>query len=405
VTRRVPARRQGGDLSAPSDPGFPFPPGPCGAPPSEFAERREHAPLAHARLPSGDTARVVVRYADVRALLASPHTTRELTYPGAPRLVAGSEPEALSNIDPPRHTRIRRIVAHAFLPRQVAVWRPQVEDVADELVSGLEGPPADLVADFALMLPLRVICMLLGVPDADLSRFARWSDVFLSSSAYSPQERQEAGRAFAAYSRELIAERRARPGDALIDVLIAAHDDGEVLGEHDMVRLVASLIVAGHETTANVLTRGVLSLLTSGQYRLLVEDPGRIPVAVEEILRHGMPSDGGLLRVATADVALPSGTIKKGEAVLPSMAAANRDPGVFADPDRFDSARKACPHLSFGHGTHYCLGANLARQEIEVTLETLVRRFPRLRLAIPPSEVEWKAGLLVRGPVRLPVTW
>jgi cytochrome P450 len=389
-----------------SDPGFPFPPGQSGAPPAEFAERRENAPLAPAALPSGDEARVVVRHADVLAMLSSPHLTRELNYEGAPRIVVGSDPEVLSNIDPPRHTRIRRIVSKAFLPRQMAVWRPRVAAIADDLAAGLGDPPADLVADFAVGLPLRVICTLLGVPDADLPRFARWSDVFLSSSAYSPQERQEADRAFTEYSRGLIAERRAvAPGDALIDVLIAAHDGGDVLGEREMVRLVASLIVAGHETTANVLARGVLSLLETGQYQLLVEDLGRMPGTVEEILRHGMPADGGLLRVATADIELPSGTIHKGDAVMPSMAAANRDPEVFADPDRFDITRGECPHVSFGHGAHYCLGAALARQELEVSLATLVRRFPGLRLAVPPDEIEWKSGLLVRGPVRLPVTW
>ncbi len=388
-----------------SDPGFPFPPGPHGSPPTEFAERRENAPLAPAQMPSGDEARVAVRYADVRAVLASPRFTRELSYPGAPRLVVGSDPEALSNIDPPRHTRIRRIVSKAFLPAQVAVWRTRASAIADELAAGLGDPPADLVADFAVQLPLRVICTLLGVPDDDLGRFAQWSDVFLSSSAYTPQERQEAGRAFAGYAHGLIAERRTAPGDALIDVLVAAHDGGDVLSEHEMVRLVVSLIVAGHETTANTLARGVLSLLATGQYRLLARDPGRIPVAVEEILRHAMPADGGLLRVATADVKLPSGTIRKGEAVLPSMAAANRDPEVFPDPDRFDIARGEYPHMSFGHGAHYCLGANLARQELEVSLTTLVRRFPGLRLAIAPDQVEWKSGLLVRGPVRLPVTW
>ncbi|MCF6472148.1 cytochrome P450 [Nonomuraea sp. MG754425] len=389
----------------PSDPGFPFPPGPRGTPPAEFDERRRNAPLAPARLPSGDHARVVVRYADVRTLLASPHLTRELGYPGAPRIVAGSDPEALSNIDPPRHTRIRRLVGKAFLPRQVESWRPRVAAVADELAAGMGGPPADLVSDFAVRLPLRVIFLLLGVPAADLTRFAAWSDVFLSSTAYTPQQRRRAEREFAAYSRELIAQRRAEPGDALIDALIAAHDGGDVLAEDEMVRLVASLIVAGHETTANVLSRGVLSLLTSGQYRTLRESPGLVPGAVEEILRYEMPADGGLLRVTTADVELPSGTIRSGEAVMPSMAAANRDPAAFPDPERFDIARPPRPNMSFGHGAHYCLGAALARQEIEVSLETLLRRFPELRLAVPAEDIAWKSGLLIRGPVRLPVAW
>lgn len=378
-----------------------------GDPPAFFADRRSNAPLDPAVMPSGAEVRVAVRYADVREVYGSPDLLRATAPPVAPGADTGDDPDTLINMDGERHNRIRRIVAGAFTPRRVAAWRPDIAAIAEALAddflhAGLE-TPQDLIAGYALPLPIQVVCALLGVPADDLERFRHWSDAYLSTTAQAAVERRAAAQAFADYLLELIGKRRAQPGNALLDVLISAHEGGDALSEGELVRLCRTLIVAGHETTANVLASGVLRLLATGQYALLVEDPGRVPQAVEEILRFESPSDGGLPRRAARDVELPSGTILQGEAVVGVIASANRDPEAFEDPDRFDVGRAECPHMSFGYGQHYCLGANLARLELQVGLETLVRKLPGLQLAVPAAEVPWKKGLLVRGPEVVPV--
>jgi cytochrome P450 len=380
--------------------------------PAEFTRRIEEEPLAPVRLPSGDEATLAVRYADVRQILSDPRFTRELHYPGAPRVVRGTdvsdEPDALINMDPPRHTKLRAVVSAAFTPRRVAAWRPRAAEIAERLMDEFvaAGPPADLVSGYAFPLPVQVICELLGVPHEDRDRFRAWSDAFLSISAYTAEQRRAAAKAFSRYVWELIAARRRTPGDGLVDALIEACDQDGALTDRELVRLLVGLILAGHETTATVLARGTFVLLTEpAQYAALAADPARIPGAVEEILRYNVPGDGGLLRVATEDVELPSGVVRKGEAVMPSVAAANRDPGVFPDPNGFDIARPDGAHVTFGYGPHYCLGANLARLELQVAFAALVRRLPGLDLATPAGEVPWRSGLIVRGPKQLLVTW
>ncbi|QKW37577.1 cytochrome P450 [Actinomadura sp. NAK00032] len=385
---------------------------PDGSPPPEFAERRRESPLAPVMMPSGDEAVLAVRYADVHAVLTNPAFSRAaLLAPDAPRILPGEEfgedPNALTNMDPPRHTRIRRILSDIFSPRHVKTWHPKIVAITERLTGDLvaAGPPADLIAAFTLPLPIQIMCELLGVPPADRERFRTWTDMIISSTAFTVEERVAAATEFSGYVRDLIDGRRGRDGDALIDALISAHDEGERLSEAELVHLTVMLIMAGYETTASVLARGVLSLLTTDQYRVLRDEPEIIPTAVEELLRYGMPGDGGLLRMATKDVELPSGTVRAGQAVMPSMASANRDPEVFDDPERFDVRRGHCPHLTFGQGAHYCAGANLARHELQVALETLTRAVPDLRLDVAPDEVEWRSGLLLRAPLSLPVAW
>lgn len=389
-----------------------FTPRPDGSPPPEFAERRAGAPLAPVTMPSGDEATLAVRYADVHEVLTSPDFSRAaLLAPEAPRILPGEEfgedPNALTNMDPPRHTRIRRVLAGIFSPRHVKEWHPRVAAMTDGLVDAVATGerPVDLVETFTLPLPIQIMCELMGVPAADRRKFQLWTDMIISSTAFTAEERIGAAGEFTGYVSELIEGRRGTGGDALIDALIEAHEDGERLSEAELVHLTVMLIMAGYETTAGVLARGILTLLTTGQYRTLVEEPAVIPTAVEEILRYEAPSDGGLLRMPTKDVRLPSGVVGEGQAVMPSMAAANRDPEVFTDPETFDVRRAKCPHLTFGQGAHYCAGANLARHELQVALETLTRRLPDLRLAVEPAEIEWRKGLLLRGPLTVPVTW
>jgi cytochrome P450 len=374
----------------------------------EFVRRLRAAPLDAVELPSGDRAWLAVRYDDVAAVLASRAFTRDLTYPGAPRVAADFDvsdlPGAILNLDPPEHTRVRRLVSGAFTPRLVERQRPRVRAICAELLDGL-GNPADLIDAFAFPMPMLVICEMLDVPGTDLDRFRDWSSAYVSLSAHPLEERVAALEQLQEYAREMIRGQRDAPGDGLLGALIRARDEEDRLSEDELVLMTFSLIVAGHEATTAALSRGVFRLLVTGQYADLADDPGRVPAAVEEILRHDPPADAAFLRVATEDVRLPSGTVRAGEAVLAVTSAANQDPAKFDRPDVFDVARPAADHLAFGRGPHYCLGANLARAELQIALTELVTRFPRLRLAVPPGAIEWRTGSLMLGPTTLPVEY
>jgi cytochrome P450 len=362
-----------------------------------------------ATLPSGDRVPMVVRYADVRGLLTSPASSRNLREPGLPRMVNGpfldDDPAALMNQDPPEHTRYRRIMHGTFTPKHIERWRPRAAAIAGELIDAA-GEEFDLVTDYALPLPARVICEMLGVPMDRFEQFRGWTETFLSTSDATAEARTESMTAFAAYAGELIERHRAEPGDDLIDLLIAARDEEDGLTEDELVNMVFTLILAGHETTASMIIRGAFRLLLHpGQYAELVARPELLGPAVEEILRHEAPGSNGMLRRATEDVELSAGTIPAGAVVLPNLSAANHDPSVFEDPLRFDVHRfagaPATPHLGFGHGPHYCLGANLARMELQEAFRALVTRLPGLRAREEPAGVRWSDGGFVYRPVRL----
>ncbi|MGW2816368.1 cytochrome P450 [Streptomyces sp. NPDC001415] len=392
---------------------FPFPPGPLGGCPEEYRRRRTECPLGPVTLPSGDEVLLATAYDDIREVLAGTFFSRDLRGPGAPRMLPGDalgdDPDALTNMDGPEHARLRRIVRGAFTPRRAEAWRPQLRAISEELLDAVvaAGPPADLLASYALALPVEVICRLLGVPAKDSGLFRAWSETLLSLTPAAGGERLRASAAFGAYVEGLVAEHRRAPGGDLIDALIEARDEGDRLSEAELVRMVCGLIVAGHETTAHVIARGVLTLLRHpAELAALRADPGLMPDAVEEILRLQIPGHGALLRVATADVTLPSGgAVARGRAVLAPMVAANDDPARFPGPGRLDIRRTDNRHLSFGHGPHFCLGAHLARVEVQTALEAVVRRLPGLALAVPAEELTWTTGSRVCGLRRLPVTW
>ncbi len=400
---------------------YPFEPGPFGSCPAAYRRRRRDAPVSTIALPSGDEVLLVTRYDDIREVHTNPDFSRNLRYPGAPRMLAaadfGEDPNSLINMDPPEHARLRRIVQGAFTPRAAEKWRPQIRTIAEELLDEViaAGPPADLRTAFAFPLPMEVICRLLGVPAKDSTLFRGWSDTLLSLTGGSAaQERLEAGIAFATYVDELVADHRRAPAAGsspradLIDELLNARDeDADKLGAAELTNMVRGLIIAGHETTANAFTRGVLALLRHPQQlAALREDPELLAGAVEEVLRAEIPGHGALLRVAKRDVRLPSGgRVRTGQGVLAPFVAANQDPDRFAEPEVFDIARTDNRHLSFGIGPHYCLGANLARVELQVALEVLVTRLPNLRLAVCVEELTWAAGSRVCGLDSLPVTW
>jgi len=363
-------------------------------------------------LASGDAAWIVTRYDDVRRVFADPRFSRAaLNRPGAVRSmpVAGAIPELIVTVDPPDHTRLRKLVAPAFASRRIAATRPRIEQVSEELLDTMAagGPPADLVAEYAIPLPLTIICELLGVPYGDRVRFSQWVGATLSSPDRTADEVRAAAARLMAYLAELIDVKRRKPAEDLLGGLIRARDGGDRLSDDEMVGFAVGLLVAGYETTASELAHGVLLLLRHpGQLAALRDDPARLPVAVEEVLRC-VPLSNGLaaIRIATEDVELGGVVVRAGEAVLPLTASANRDRDVFTEPERFDLTRAPNPHLAFGHGVHHCLGAQLARLELTVGIAALLRRFPGLRLAVDDEDLTWKPAMALNVLAALPVAW
>ncbi len=391
---------------------FPFPPGQPNEAATVFAERRSQCPMGHVRLASGHDAVLVVTYDDVAAGLADTRLSHDLTAPGSPRITLGSSfldlPDALLNMDGPEHLRIRRVVASTFTPRRIERWRLAIAEIAAELVTEMEkaGSPADLVAGFCFPLPVRVICRLLGVPEDDLDRFQTWSDAFLLAARMTDEERLARVVEFAEYARELIAQRRAEPGQALIDDLIAARDGKDALTEDELVLMVIGLIAAGNETTSNALGRAVANLLSNGRalWNQLLDRPDLVPAAVDELLRFSTHGNG-LLRTATQDVELPSGVIRKGEAVVLHLPSAAYDEKAFPDPSSVLFDREPPPQISFGAGPHYCLGAHLAKAELRIGLGTLLERLPGLQLDADLATLQFSEGRQMSSLVELPVKW
>ena len=314
-------------------------------------------------------------------------------------------------MDPPEHSRLRRLVASAFTSRRVQAMRPRVEQIVDELLDELiaKPPPADLVAHFSLPLPVRVICDMLGVPVEDQEKFHAWSDQIMGDWTRDPEIIQEGFIGMGGYIAGLIEVKRASPGEDLLSALIAARDEQDRLSEEELVRMGLTLLLAGHETTVNQLNMSLITLLRyPEQFDRLRADPDLLPGAVEEMMRFvqlGGGQGGGFERLTSEEIELGGVRIPAGEAVLPIFNAANRDPAVFADPDRLDVTREVGSHLGFGAGVHHCLGAQLARMELLVAYAGMLRRLPGLRLAVPVEELRFKAGMLLYSLHELPVTW
>ncbi|GAB4588154.1 cytochrome P450 [Nocardia sp. IFM 10818] len=377
-----------------------------------LAQLRREEPVARIRLPYGGEGWLVTRYDDVRLVLADPRFSRAATVDREDLPRSTPEPprgDSLLSMDPPEHTRLRKLVAKAFTGRRVQLLRPRAQQIVDAHLAAIErsGPPADLVQQFALPLPVTVICEMLGVPTEQQHRFREFSDAILSTTAYTRAQIIAARAGLEAYLAELISQRRAEPRDDLLSALVAARDNDDRLSELELVNLGVGLLIAGHETTANQIANFTYVLLTAPeQWELLRRNPELVPGAVEELLRHvQLGSGGAFARIATEDVELSGITVRAGEAVFVNTQAANRDETVFTDPEQLDLTRTDNPHMAFGHGAHHCLGAQLARLELQVAMASLLRAFPTLRLAVPVDEVPWKTGLLVRGPKSLPVAW
>jgi cytochrome P450 len=300
-------------------------------------------------------------------------------------------------------------MSRAFSSRRIEALRPRLITLLDELLDRLDdaGSPADLIAELSLPLSTLVICELLGVPVSDRTLFRTWVDPSLSTTAYPPDAVRDALDQFSDYVCDLLDDRRATPGQDLLSELVAAHDEGGRLSEQELVTIAGTLLVAGHENTANQITNSMFVLLSApDQWKRLESEPDILDHAVEELLRYLAIGTGiSFARVATVDLTIADVAVRRGEAVTVSLPAANRDPRVFTDPETLDLTRSPNPHLAFGPGTHHCLGAPLARMELRETLRALVRRFPQMRLARPAADVRWKDGLVFRAPVELPVAW
>ncbi|MEW9552883.1 cytochrome P450 [Nonomuraea sp. NPDC050783] len=391
---------------------FPFGPAVALELDPKYRKLQESERVARVRMPFGGDAWLVTGYEDTRFVLSDPRFSRAVTLEMdlprlQPRIV--QNPEMIMSMDPPDHTRVRQVAARAFTPRRVERLRPWIAGQVDGLLARMagQGPPADLVRDLALPLPIAVICEILGVPFADREKFRVWSDIVMSVTAFTPEEIQAAFQSLTEYLQWLVKQRRVAPADDLFSAMVRARDTEAVMSERELVTFGVTLLVVGHETTVNEIADMMFVLLRDGGYAELARGGGPpVPRVVEELLRFvPLESPGGFARVATEDVVVGGTLIAKGEAVYTQLSAANRDPRVFADPDAIDFAAEREQHLTFGFGPHRCLGAALAKAEIELAVEGLLRAFPGLRLAVDPERVTWKLDRLVRGPEALPVTW
>ncbi len=376
-----------------------------------FARLRESRPVAPVRMPDYGRAWIVTRYADVRTALTDPRLAKDVhRWPGGGR----SRPSEATGVyahmlhfDPPDHTRLRRLVQKAFTQRRAAL-RPRAEEIAagllDEMAAA-RGDAIDLLDAYARPLPIAVLCELLGIPVADRPWIA------VAVAAYDEHaEHQRVERELAAYFTELIAAKRAEPGDDLVSALVVACDnaaaDGaaDELSGNELLATVFLLVMAGFDTTVNLIASGTLALLTHpGEKTRLRQDPSLFPAAVEELLRFTNPVNHANDRFTTEDVPVGDVVIPAGEWVLPAISSANRDPAQFPDPERLDLGRDTGGHVAFGHGIHHCLGAPLARMEAEVALGALLARFPGISLAVPPEELRWRPVSLMNGLESLPV--
>ncbi|MFB8352729.1 cytochrome P450 family protein [Streptomyces niveus] len=385
-----------------------------------YAWLREHAPVHRTRLPSGVDAWLVTRYADARRALADPRLSKNPVHhaeqphakgkTGIPGERGAELMTHLLNIDPPDHTRLRRLVSQAFTPRRVAEFAPRVQELTDGLIDAFAAKgEADLIHDFAFPLPIYAICDLLGVPREDQDDFRDWAGMMIRHGGGPRGGVARSVKKMRGYLAELIHRKRDDPGDDLISGLIRASDHGEHLTENEAAAMAFILLFAGFETTVNLVGNGTYALLRNPGQRARLQrslDAGEsalLATGIEELLRHDGPVEMATWRYATEPVELGGQSVAVGDPVLVVLAAADRDPERFADPDRLDLSRGDNKHLGYGHGIHYCLGAPLARLEGQTALRTLLTRLPDLRLATDPSDLRWRGGLIMRGLRTLPV--
>jgi cytochrome P450 len=397
-------------------PTFPFEADAALEPPAEWAEFRAKCPVARVALASGDEAALVTRYDDVKKVLSDPRFTRPSPTDDAAR-VADTESGGVFNSEMATvipqhgeaHLKWRRMIGKWFTAKRMNALRPGMEAMAEQLIDEMvaKGAPADLKAGVAFPLPVWVICDMLGVPDTDRERFAHWSDVMLSMTRYTQAEFDAAQGEFGRYMGGHIAAKRAEPGEDILSALITDTDaDGESWSDALLTATGIGLLIAGHETTANMIAKMVAMLLADrSRWESLLADRSLVRTAVEESLRMDANAGVGMARYITEEFTVGDTVLAPGTTAMCSMAAANRDERAFEDAVEMNLRRSPNPHLAFGAGAHACLGQPLARTELQVTLEVLLRKLPSLDLAVPAEELRRVEGLAVGGLRELPVRW
>lgn len=387
-----------------------------------YARLRAEAPVYQVNLPNNiwvkQPAWLITRYDDVALVLKDPRFAKDkrnaLTpeqmgrLPWMPSMFKPLERNMLDQ-DEPDHKRLRSLVHQAFTPPLIEQMRTRIQTLADELLDSVQNQGGmDVIRDYALLIPTTIIAEMLGVPVADRRKFSRWSNTAISATAskLGMVAMIPSLMALMRYIRTLIKARRANPQDDLISALVQAEEAGDQLSEDELVAMVFLLLLAGHETTVNLIGNGTLALLQHPDQMIrLRNDPTLIKSAVEELLRYGSPVETATERFAREDVTIAGVTIPRGSLVFAVIASANRDERQFANPDTLDIAREPNKHLAFGLGIHYCLGAPLARLEGQIAVNTLLRRIPDMQLIGSPEALRWRPGLMLRGLKALPVTF
>ncbi|MGW1892759.1 cytochrome P450 [Streptomyces sp. NPDC002004] len=379
-------------------------------PPTAYEPLRDARPLARVTLFDGRPVWAVTGHEAARELLADPRLSTDRSNDAFPKpserfAAIRDRRVALLGVDDPEHAQQRRMLIPHFTLKRITSLRPHIQEIVDRLLDELvaQGPPADLVGNFALPVPSMVICALLGVPYADHEFFELQSRRLLRGPRAADVE--DARDQLDAYLGALIDRKRENPGDGLLDDLVREQYEQGALDREELLSLATILLVAGHETTANMISLGTFTLLRHPeQLAELRADPGRMPGAVEELLRFLSIADG-MLRVAKEDIEIAGSTIRAGDGVVFSTSLINRDDGAYPAPDSLDWDRPARHHLAFGFGVHQCLGQNLARAELDIALRSLFARLPQLRLAAPADKIPFKPGDTLQGMIELPVTW
>lgn len=377
-----------------------------------YARLRSEAPVYRTKLPDKRNAWLVTRYQDVVALLKDDRFSKDKLYAQDLPWIPGMFKPLMRNmldLDAPDHTRLRGLVQKAFVPRLIDNLGQRIQVLADELLNRVQSRGRmDLIHDYALQIPTTIIAEMLGVPQKDRLKFHRWSSGAISASA------SRLGilaaiphmMAFMRYARSLVKARRANPEDDLITALVRAEEAGDHLTEDELLAMVVLLLIAGHETTVNLIGNGTLTLLENpDQLDRLRNDPTLTKAAVEELLRYTGPLETATERFAREDTTIGGVTIPRGELVFAALVSANRDEQQFENADRLDLGREPNPHVAFGLGIHYCLGASLARLEGQIAIATLLRRTANLKLAVPANAMRWKRGLVLRGLESLPLVF
>lgn len=370
-----------------------------------YEKLRKEEPVFRVMFPHGEFGWIITRYEDAVEILKDPRFSKDI----AKRYGPENRSIFVNNMlfsDPPDHRRLRGLVQKAFTPKLIAGMRSHIQDIADDLLDNLaSNEKMNLIDDFAFPLPIIVISEILGVPLEDQDKFRMWSNSIIDASNADHAEMfEQHAREFTEYLNAWFAKVRKDPGDDLISQLVTAEESGQHLSENELLGVVSLLIIAGHETTVNLIGNGILALLEHPEQReLLIKQPELIHNAIEEMLRYNGPVEFSTSRWALEDIEFRGQHIAQGELVIVALDSANRDEAQFKDADVFDITREKSSHLAFGKGIHLCLGAPLARLEGEIAVSTLLNRFPNMQLQADVNELEWRPGMIVRGVKEIPV--